>query len=810
MQGIWQDLRYGARGIRKQPGFAALAALTLALGIGAATTIFSVIQGVLLDPFPYLDSRRVVQIQIRDLENPRPGGRTVFQVAEYLAYQEQVHAFEEVIGGTVDDVLETTTEGTERYSGGGLTPNAFRFLGVPPLLGRGLTPDDARPGAPPVFVMAHKLWVARFNRDRSIVGRTFVLNGQATTLVGIMPPRFTKLAGDLWRPLALDRIDPTSNQRYILLQARLRPGVTLAQASAEIDVVARRLARLYPKEYPKQLAATAVPWVDSVVGRFRTTLYTLAAAVALLLLIACNNVANMLLARAAAREKEMAVRASLGARRSRLIQQLLIESLLLALGGAALGCALAWIGLKALVPLIPDGLIPREAVIQISVPVLLFSLGAAVATALLFGLVPALLTAKRNIAGALKDSGKGVTGGFRRGRLRRVLVVGEVALSLILLAGAGLLMRSFVKLQQVDLGLDPANILVARLPLPQSTYKTAADKQRFFGQLLGRLEGLPGVVAATETSTLPPYGGIGSELEIPGKPHAERWDAIFQLCSEGYFRTLGVRQLRGRTLSAVEVSGARKVAVVNQTLVSRYFGQEDPLGRRIKLAFLETPVAGKVADPSFEIVGVISDVKNRGIQEPPQPEIFIPYTLTGAFERGILVRTAGDPRAMLSTVRREIWAVDRSVALANTGTLTDFLKQFSYAEPRFSLILLGIFAGAGLLLVAVGVYSVIAYTVSRQTQEIGVRMALGAGRRDVMRLVLRMGFRLVGLGMLIGVAASLAAGRVLASQLWGVSAHDPAALVAVLLVMALASAAACVVPARRAVKVDPIVALRSE
>lgn len=810
MQTIWQDVRYGARGLWRQPAFTSVAVLTLALGIGAVTTIFSVIQNVLLDPFPYTDAERVAAIQIHDVSSARPGGRTFFQVPEFLDYQEQNHVFEEVIGGTNEDILLRTAEGTEQFTGGSVTPNMFRFLGVPPVLGRGLSPDDAKPGAPPVFVMAYKMWLSHYNLDPSVVGRTFVLNGVPTTLVGVMPQRFTKLGADLWRPITLDRSNPETKGRFFMFQARLKSGVTLSQAAADIDVIAHRLAQVYPKNYPKQFTVNVVSWVDMLVGQFRTTLYTLAAAVGLLLLIACSNVANMLLARSAAREREMAIRASLGASRSRLIRQLLIESVLLASCGAILGCLFAYSGIKALVLLIPDGLIPREAIIRLNVPVLLFSLVVAVVTALVFGLVPALQAARRDMVQPLKDSGKGVSGGFRGGRLRNTLVVVEVALSLMLLAGAGLLMRSFVNLQRVDLGLNPDNILVARLPLPRSEYSTAAAKQRFFQALLPRLHALPGVVAATETSTLPPYGGIRSDIEIPGKPQEEKRNALFQLCSEGYFPTLGLRLVRGRTLSEVEVNDARRVAVVNQTLVIRFFGREDPIGQRIKVTMLETLPEGAVKDPVFEIVGVISDAKNQGIQDPPMPEMFIPYTLTGAFERGILVRTAGDPAPLLNSVRREIWAVDRNVALTLTGTLKGYLTQFSYAEPRFSLVLLGVFAGVGLALVAIGVYSLIAYTVSRQTHEIGVRMALGARRVDVLRMVVQMGLRLIVLGVAIGLLASFGVTRVIARQLWGVSPHDPLTLIGVVTMMAFVGLAACYFPARRATRVDPMVALRYE
>src|SRR5262245_56697877 len=595
-----------------------------------------------------------------------------------------------------------------------------------------------------------------------------------------------------------------------MFQAKLKPGVTVHQAQADIEVIARRLAQVYPDNYPKNFSVQIISWVDSLVGQFRKTLYTIAAAVGLLLLIACSNVANMLLARATAREKEMAIRSALGASRMRLVGQLLTESLLLALGGAIVGCLFSYAGIKGLVTLIPEGLIPREAEIRLNLPVLLFSLGTAVITAVLFGLAPALQTARKDLVEPLKDASKGASGGFRRGRLRNALVVFEVALSLVLLSGAGLLMRSFVKLQQVDLGFNPENILVARLPFPRGQYATAADKQRFYGQLMQRLHALPGVVAATETTTLPPYGGIGREIHIAGKTNTEKWQSIFQLCSEGYFPTLQLRTLSGRTLSEIEVNSARKVAVVNQTFVNKFLGNEKPIGQMVKINMLESMPDSPVKEPVFEIIGVISDARNQGIQEAPMPEMFVPYTITGAFERGILVRTSAPPLSLLNNVRREIWAVDPNIALTLTGSLEDFLKQFSYAGPRFSLVLMGVFANVGLALVALGVFSVIAYTVARRTHEIGIRMALGAGAADVVRMVLWMGLKLVGLGVGVGLLASFAVTRVIANQLWGVSPRDPLTLVAVVAVVALAGLAACYFPARRATKVDPLVALRYE
>jgi putative ABC transport system permease protein len=807
---IWRDLRYGLRGLRRQPGFSALAILTLAVGIGAATTMFSVIDNVLLNPFPYKDAHRIATFYIHDVTRTGRGGRSYFPLPQFLEYQTQNHVFEEVIGADVDDVLYTTPEGTEQYDGAWVTVNTFAFLGVPPLMGRGIVPGDIKPGAPPVFVMAYKMWSKRFSLDPSILGRSFVLNDTPTTLVGIMPPRFTKRAADLYLPASLDPADPRNKDRGLLFQARMKPGVTLKDVEADIGVIARRLAQIYPRDYPKAFTVQADGYADSVVGEFKATLLTLSAAVGLLLLIACGNVANMLLARATAREKEMAVRASLGATRSRLIGQLLSESVLMAAAGAALGCGLAWVGIKALVRLIPDGAIPREAVIGLNLPVLLFTLGAAGFTAILFGLAPALQAARRDIADPLRDSGKGLSGGFRRGALRNTLVVAEVALSLMLLAGAGLLMRSFVALTTVDLGFNPHNILVARLPFPRDQYKTPESKQQFFRRLLPRLGGLPGVVVASETTSLPPFGGIGTEVEIPGRPHSERWDALVQLCSEGYFRTIRARLLRGRLLSMQDVEGARQTAVVNQTLVTKYFGGDDPIGRQIQLTRLATDRSSPVKQPYFEIVGVMADVRNRGLREPPIPEVLVPYSVTGSYERGILVRTAGDPMVSLEAVRREVWAVDRHMALTFTGSLDGFLQQFTFAAPRFSVILLGVFAGVATVLVAIGVFSVTAYAVSRQTQEIGIRIALGAGRASVFRMVLAKGLRLIAFGAAIGIACSLGLTRLLSDQLWHVSSRDPITMGTVVVVMMLVGLTACYFPARRATQVDPMVALRYE
>src|SRR5262245_22567377 len=782
---LWQDLRYGARTLLKQPGFTLIAVLTLALGIGSSTTIFSAVWNILLNPFPYPDAHRMVAIRIQDPS--RSGRGRGPQTQELLDYQEQNPVLEDIMGATGDNVLYDSGNGMEQLSGCYVTPNTFSFLGVPAQLGRVITPDDARPGAPPVFVMAHKLWVKRFNQDPSILGKTFTLNGTPTTLVGIMPKRFTFYFPDLWIARVMDRAAPSANRELWYAQAKLKPGVTIQQAQADIEVIAQRLAQIYPDDYPRNFRVRVVDFVDDIVGPFSRTLYTIAAAVGLLLLIACSNVANMLLARATVREKEMAIRSALGASRMRLVGQLLTESLLLALGGAIAGCLFSYAGIKGLLTLIPeDGLIPSEVELRLNLPALLFSLGTAIGSAVLFGLAPALQTVRKNLVEPLKDAGKGAGGSFRRSRLRSALVVFEVALSLVLLSGAGLMMRSFVNLQQMDLGFNPGNILYAGLPFPKGQYTTAAEKQRFFEQVLPRLRALPGVVAATETTTLPPFGGIGGEIDIVGKTHTEKWRAIISLCGEGYFPTLQLRTILGRVLSETEVNNARKVAVVNQTFVNKFLGNEDPIGRKVNINMLESMPDSPVKDPVFEIIGVISDAKNRGIQDAPSPEMFVPYTITGAFERGIMVRTSPPPLSLLNDVRREIRAMDRNVALSLTISLEDLLMQYSYAAPRFGLVLMVVFASVGLALVALGVFSVIAYTVARQTHEIGIRMALGAGHADVVWMVLRRGLQLVGLGMGMGLLASFAVTRVIANQLWEVSPRDPLTLGAAIAVVALA------------------------
>ena len=814
METLGQDIRYALRNLRKTPGFAIVAVLTLALGIGASTAIFSVMENILMEPFPYPDAQRFYSVQIHDTERNEPGGRASFSGPEYLDYVEQSHVFDRVIANDQLDVLYRSGEGTQMLTGHYVTPGTFEFLGMPALLGRVMQPADYEPGATPVFVLRYKTWVKEFAADPKILNKTFVLNDTPRMLVGIMPPRFAWGDADVWIPdkpnrTAVNTAYAGAFPRFWFFLGHLKPGVSVQQAEADLTVVAKRLATVYPKDYPKHFTVEVQSLTDLVVGQFRTTLYIVLAAVGLLLLIGCGNVANLLLARATTREKEFAIRSALGAGRWRLVSQLLVESLILALGGAVLGTLLAWGGLKFLVALMPQNIIPAEAAIRLNVPVLLFTLGIAVLTAILFGLAPALRVARKDLNEPLRDSGKGQSGGSRHGRFRNAVVVLEVALSLTLLVAAGLLMRSFVALREVHLGLQPDHVLVARLPLPVERYKTSDQLVGFYRPLLQRLKALPGVVEVTETSTLPPYGGIGSEIAIAGKSHQEKWNAMFQLCSEGYFPVLKIQFLDGRAFTEAEVNGKRKLAVVNQTFVKKYLPGENPIGRQVRIAQL-AEFEDKIADPTFEIIGVVADAKNRGLQDPPDAEMWVPYTVTGSAFRGVLVRTTQEPLTLLESVRHEVWLTDPNVALTLTGSLEGYISQFSYAGPRFGFLLMSIFGSIGLILVTIGVYSVLAYTTARRTQEIGIRMALGAQGSHVLGMVIRVGLTLVGIGVGLGLLVSLALGKVIATQLWGVSAYDPWTLTCVPILLIITGLVACWLPARRASRVDPLVALRYE
>jgi putative ABC transport system permease protein len=807
-----RDFRVALRGLAKDRRFAFIAIFALALGIGASTAIFSVVDNAFFEPFPYKDSRHLVTIRLHD-QDQADRWRGAFLFAEIQDFMKQNHVFDGMVANLEDDVVYSAGDGNLQLGGNFVTSGTFELLGVAPFLGRSLEAADYQPGAPPVFVMRHATWVGKFNSDPSLIGKTFTLNGVSRTLVGIAAPRFAWGGADLWMPRGPDEpmiLRDGHFARHWGVVAHLKPGVTAHQASADLNVIAQGLSTVYAKEYPKHFAMEVLSFGSAVLPpRFRDSLYVFLAAVGLLLLIGCGNVANLLLARATAREKEFAVRAALGASRFRLVRQLLAESFLLAISGAILGIVFAWAGVKALAAAIPDFTIASETVIEMNGAVLLFALVVGVGTVFLFGLVPALQASRCDLHDSLRDTGKGVGRTVGRSGLRNAVIVLEVALSLTLLFTAGLFVRSFVALQEVPLGLRIDHVLTARMPLPAARYKNAAQLTTFFRPLLARLKSVPGIAFAAETSTLPPYGGIRSEVEVPGKAHTEKWDTLFQLCSEDYFSVLRIQFLDGRSFTEAEVNDVRKVAVINQTFRRRYFGDENPIGRRFQLKELKE-LSDSLNDPSFEVIGVVADVRNQGVQEPLWPEAWIPYTVTGSFMRGILVRTTNEPKSMIKAVRKEIWATDPSVAMAQPETLEYFLNLFTFAQPRFGLWLVTIFAAIGLVLVTIGVYSVIAYTTSRRTHEIGIRIALGAARADVLNMVLRKGLQLLLAGIAIGLAVSFAISRVIVSQLWGVSPYDRLTLFSVAVLLLAVGLIACWIPARRATRVNPSTALRYE
>ena len=807
MDWLWQDTIFGLRTLLKDRSFLITAVLALALGIGSTTAIFSVIDNVLLEPFPYTDQQRLISIQIHDATRNDRFGRPFFSPPEFLDYQQQNHVFDSSIGVYQTRVLWSGQGAPESWNGAHVTGNTFEFLGVRPLIGRYATPGDAKPGAPPVFVMSYKLWQKRFSGDPNIIGKTFTLDDTPRTLVGIMPKRFAWWGADLWVPAWADHGETNPNAASFFFLGHLKPGLTLEHAQPDLAILAQRLSEVYPKLYPKKFDVRLITLADNVVGRFRETLFTLLAAVSLLLLIACANVANLLLAKATVREKEFAIRNSLGAGRIRIVRQLLVESVVLALGGAAVGCLFAWGGLAALVAALPAFTFPDEAVISLNPRVLIATILVAILTALLFGMAPSIGSFSQNLSDPLKAGGRG-NSGFRRGRMRNVLIVCEVALSLILLSGAGLMMRSFFVERYADLGLSPERLVVTDVALGKK-YQTADQQSRFLRELITRLQNVPGVVSASGALDFPPFGGINTDFQVAGKTHAEKWTGQMGFVDAGFFRTVGIRQLRGRFITEDDIQGKRKVVVVNETLARKFFPGEDPIGKQIELMRL-TDAPLPVANPWFEIVGVSSDVKNHGVSDPVLPEAYGPVTITGFGEYLVFLRAQGNPAPLAKMLEGEVLSVDKSVRPQQTMTLDEALNQFQYAQPRFGLQIFSVFAAVGLVLVTVGVYSVVSYTVSQQSREIGIRMALGANAGNVLRLVMAGGMRFILIGLGTGLLASFVILRLMKSQIAGITTYDPLTLSAVVALLVFVGLGACYLPSLRATRVDPTISLRYE
>ena len=815
LESLFQDLRFALRLLRKSPAFTATAVLTLALGIGATAAMFGVVYSLLFDPFPYQGADRLAVINIHDLKQNADSGsdREEFSIPEFLEYQQHNHVFEDLVGSYSAVVRLEDGGGTTTFGAAYVTGNTFDFYGVPPQMGRGIVPEDAAPGAPPVFVMNYKVWTADFAADSKILGKTYLIDGIRRTLVGIMPPRFQVGGGRLWLPLDLSSAAAASTPVDKLVRlwtvGRLKPGLSLAVAAADVQVLAKRLVQDYPKEYPEQFNVNVQNLVEALVGNFKVMLYVLLGAVAILLLIACSNVANLMLAKATTREREIGVRVSLGAGPIRLVRQLLAESLLLATLACLVGCFFAYFGLKGISATVPANTLPDEAVIGFNPVVLLFAVALSFSTTLLCGLAPAVHAVRGSLQERLSGSGKNVNTPSGHGPFRTALVIAEVALSVVLLTGAGLLTRSFVALTSIDLGFNPKDILFAQLSAPPERKDTIEDQKLFFDQALPRVKALPGVVSATAAYSLPPVSGTYSDVTVPGKTHSEPRYTRLELCSAGFFETMQLHLLRGRVLSESDIASSRRVIVVNETLARRFFPSEDPIGQEVKFDWFDK-LAGAPHDAYFEIIGVVRDFSNWDVRKSaPLPEAILPYTILARDRRIILARTSLPPDSLLPAVRREIWAVDPKIAI-DTGNLQDFLAEDSYSEPRFNLITSGAFAGIALLLVVMGVFSVMAYSVSLRTHEIGVRMALGATQDSILKMVLAKGFRLIAAGLVIGLLVSFAQTRFIANQIWGVSVTDPLTFFSVVVLVALVGFTACILPAHCATKVDPVIALRYE
>jgi predicted permease len=806
MDTVLRDLRFSLRALRKDRAALWLSLLALALGIGSTTAMFSVIDNVLLEPWPYKDGNRLSVIQIRDSTSNEPYGRTFFSQSEFADLQKGTHIFRDTIASRGGRVLWTHGAIPESLQAGIVSGNAFQVLGVAPLMGRPLLPSDAKPAAPAVFVMSYKMWQSKFSGSRNLLGQVFTFDGKPTTLVGIMPQRFAYWGADIWQATDVNPAED-DNAPWFLLTGQLKPGLTLKSAQPDVAVVANRLSKIYPKHYPKKFDVSVISLTDMVVGRFRRTLYLLLGAVGLLLLLACANVANLLLAKATVREKELAVRSSLGAGKWQIVRLLLTESMVLAGAGAALGCVLAWAELRALVAVLPKYTFPDEASITLNGPVLLFTTAIAAFTALLFGLAPALGALGRNLSESLKAGGRG-NSGFRRGRLRNLLIVSEVALSLVLLTAAGLMMRSFFLMRQADLGFQPQRMLTTQINLDKK-YKTSEKQALFARELTSRLRTLPGVLSVTAAVDFPPFGGVDTEFEIPGKTHTESWKGQMGFCDPDFFPTIGMRLLRGHLFTAADVASKRKVAVINQQLARKFFAGADPVGKTITLVGLErAPEPDK--NPNFEIIGVVSDIKNHGLREAVLPQAYAPTTLASYGVYIVFIRTTGNPGSLTKALDGTVLAMDRNLLPQQTNTVEESLNQFELAQPRFGLQMFSVFALIGLLLVSVGVYSVVSYTVSQQMREIGIRMALGGTRIHVRNWVLAGGMRFIAIGIVCGASVAFALLRLLKSEIWGITSYDPITLGAVVVLLAAVGFLACCLPAWRATRVDPFTALRQE
>ena len=805
-----QDLRYAVRTLIRWPGFTAVVVLTLALGIGANAAIFSVVNTVLLRPLPYADPDRLVFLfgAPTDGDSAKVGSSSSYP--DYVDFRTRARSFSQLAAASVRQTTVTSKSFEPAIvPGAPVTANLFPMLGVSPAIGRGFAPDEDRPGAGPVVIVSDEFWRQRLNANPNAIGSSLAVNGRPATIIGVMPPRFAFPSNSaVWYPAAEPNDPRSRGQHSYGILGRLAPGVTLEAANREVAGIARQLETEYPEMNAKR-GARVQNMAEAIVGDVRPALLVLLGSVVLVLLIVCVNVANLFLARAAARSREVAVRTALGAGRSRLARQFLTESFVVTAIGGGLGLVVAFWGSKLLVSRAPRT-IPRAAEIGIDGNVLLFLLGLSAVTAVIFGVLPALQMSRGMPIASLREGGRGMRGGLARRGLRQALVVSEVALAVVLVVGASLLVKSFWKLQRVDPGFVPDRMLVVQIQLPQSRYAGFAEPERvraFYADLYGRLAARPEVQSVTVAMQHPLSPGWTSSFTIAGReppPAGQEPESSIRPVMPGYFRAVGARLMRGREIMESDGVGAPGVVVINEAFARLHFPNEDPLGKRIQRA-----AWWKGMLTSYEIIGVVADERFQGPRAPADPATYFSLPQFTMNDNWLLVRTKADPKAFIPTLRQTVWAIDRDLPLENVRTMDEILGD-TMADSRFNTALLSLFAVVALLLAAIGIYGVLAYTVAQRTAEIGIRMALGAQRSSVLRLIVGNGLVLAIIGVAIGAAGSVVATRALERLVFGVSTTDPAVFAFVALTLTAVAVTAAAVPALRASRVDPIVALRSE